>query len=141
MTENPTCKPNDNSATVSIKEYFTLWITQFENLVNQKFTMTDKALVLSEKALSSRLENMNEWRQTYDDRDDTYFTLAAHVAYQEKTDTAIKQLELTGAELKGKADQRSVSVALAIAGIGVIMSMCSIGLAVVTLFLHLFNAI
>ena len=135
MAENPTCKPPDG-AHVTVREYFTLWLTQFENMVDEKFTMTDKALVLSEKALAVRLENMNEWRQTYDDRDNTYFTLAAHVAYQEKTDTAIQALQITGAELRGKADQKSLSIAFALTGFSLLIGACGISLSVITLILH-----
>ena len=138
---NITSKPNGNSTTIGIKEYFTMWFSQFESMVNQKFELTDKALVLSEKSMQDRLSSMNEWRQTYSDRDNLYFSIAAHEAYKEKTDASIQVLQLTGAELKGKADQRSVSVALLVAGVGIAMSMCSIGLATVTLVLHLLKII
>ena len=141
MTEPSSCKPNGNSTSITIKEYFTMWLTQFENMVNQKFDMTDKALVLEQKSIEARLASMNEWRQTYSDRDALYFSVAAHESYKERTDASIHSLQLTGAELKGKADQRSVSVALAVAGIGIAMSMCSIGLATVTLALHLLKVI
>ena len=154
MTE-PSCEPENSNGhwtLASLKEFFKLWLNQFEKYVELKFESTDKALVLADRATPTRLDNMNEWRKTYDDRDNTYFSVAAHIAYQEKTDAliqsnkekaeaAIQALQLTGAELKGKADQRSVSVALAIAGIGIVVSLCSIALAITTLLLHLLNVI
>jgi hypothetical protein len=103
---------------VSLKEY-----------VDLRFTANQQAIEKAERTMNTRLEGMNEFRDTLKDQASRFLTREEVRLMIEpintlvlKNDEKISSLELTRAELAGKASQASVYIAWLISGIGIALS-------------------
>jgi len=86
---------------VGLKEYFDMRIRSQE-----------EALDLARESLEKRLDTMNEFRQSLKDQQSTFITHNEYNAKHELLQAQVDQLRLKGAELSGKADQRSVTIVM-----------------------------
>lgn len=119
---------------VTLKEYFDMRITDLEKSLDERFSSQEKAVKIAVESSNKRLEGMNEFRQTLSDQTRNYVTKSEYEAGQNavrdglyKIQEEIKSLQLSRAEIAGKASQNQANVALAMALIGTLMGL--IGLA------------
>ena len=145
---NNTCKPPELELKVwnyhTLKDYFTLWIENLEKFLDERdrriqehFILNDSAKEIAAKVTETRLENLNEWKNTVKDRNETYFTRTEHEQYMKAVEADLRVLRESRAELAGAAKQSSVQIALAIAGIGMVMSACGVGISFIVLIMHI----
>jgi hypothetical protein len=107
---------------VSLKEY-----------VDLRFAENQRSIEKAERTMNSRLEGMNEFRETLRDQASRFLT-REEVRLMLKpindraceNSDAIDSLELTRAELKGKATQSSVYLAYFISFIGIVLGIVSL---------------
>lgn len=116
-------------------------ITNIKNESEIKLNSIEKATSLAKGDMEKRLEGMNEFRSTLKDQsanfttktendllitkiDDQFSTLRHEYNEKfDKIDEAIKSLQLSRAELAGKASQNQVFIAYFFAIIGIIISL------------------
>jgi hypothetical protein len=111
---------------VTLKEYFKDMAAEMCEVNRIRFESQDKALNLARESLEKRLEGMNEFRQAIKDQQSTFLTHNEYNAKHDLLQTQVDQLRLKGAELSGKADQKSVTIVM-------IFSLISATLGVVSL--------
>jgi len=121
MTQN-----NDKNRNISFKEYFDTRFNELKNYMDIKFTSIEKSTCLAQENLNSRLENMNEFRNSMKDQAGHYITRMEHEALISKYDGDIRILREAKTEAQGKASQQSVNVVTTIAIIGVIIGFVGI---------------
>jgi hypothetical protein len=109
-----------------MKAYFDEQIEKSEHhleaVVNIKFQALEKSTDLSRNALEIRLENMNEFRGTLTDQAKTLYSRQEHDLYAEKVNDQIKSHQSTIDQLKGKADQSAVLLAILFSSVGILLS-------------------
>jgi hypothetical protein len=111
---------------VTLKEYFQDVADQMCEVNRVKFEAQDTALSLARESLEKRLETMNEFRQSLKDQQSAFLTRNEYSAKHDLLQGQVDQLRLKGAELSGKADQKSVTIVM-------IFSLISAMLGVVSL--------
>lgn len=125
---------------VSIKQHYDELIEQVCRTIEAKFELTEERFRAQEKALElqqvindKKFEGQNEWRGAMSDREKTYITRQDHdnlvLLLNTKEDALkkdIKSLELTRAELNGKANQSQVNTNQVIAIIGLMVGIISL---------------
>jgi hypothetical protein len=131
--------PNTNfgrSDGVSLREYFEMALKDFreqsredskdlKEAFNEKFKAQDKALGLATKILEKRLENMNEFRQALTDQAASFITREIYESRHDILQRQVDDLRLKGAELDGKASQKSLQATNVMAMIALIMSVAA----------------
>ena len=103
--------PGD-SEKVTLREY-----------IEQRFDASDKALLLSNQLLEVRLHYLNDLRGMLEDYTKTSITRSEYDAQHQRVVDDIKVLRESKAMLEGKASQLSVNITMAIAIIGIIVSL------------------
>jgi hypothetical protein len=121
----PTSQPDWNE-NLRTREYFTLWLTELEKRINEKFESIDRARELAANNIELRLEKLNEFRDTMRDRDKAYFTRIEHEIYMKSVDSDLRELRSARDEMRGKASQSSVNIALVISGLAAAVSIIKI---------------
>ena len=121
MTQN-----NDKNRNITFKEYFDTRFNELKNYMDIKFTSIEKSTCLAQENLNSRLENMNEFRNSMKDQASQYITRMEHETLISKYDSDIRILREAKAEAQGKASQQSVNVVTTIAIISVIIGFVGI---------------
>jgi len=103
---------------VSLKEY-----------VDLRFAENQRSIEKAERTMNSRLEGMNEFRATLKDQASRFLTREEVMLMLKPLEKSsdehakdIKSLELTRAELAGKASQKSVYIAWVLSVIGIVIS-------------------
>ena len=131
MASERTSKPNGTK--VDLKEFFTLWMKSHETLaderfvhVEERFRSEEKARFLALEAMNVRLSGMNEFRESLRDQASKFFTKSEHEAYMLATEVELRALQDFKLSLETKANQSTVNIALAISGIGIILSIISL---------------
>jgi len=106
---------------VSLKEYFDMRLKHIEETMNERLVSQASAVKIAHDAVERRLESMNEFRQSLTDQNKTFVSLAEFDAYKtmvrqdlSRLSTDITSLNLSRAELSGKASQSQVLLSLAI---------------------------
>jgi hypothetical protein len=102
---------------VSLKEHF-----------NQRFLDIQRAVDKAEQTINTRLEGMNEFRETIKDQQATMGTKADI----EQLGNRINKLEALSDIASGKADQESVNRAN-------LMSIIALGIGIITFILRIFG--
>jgi len=74
----------DDDDDVSLREYFDLRINELKNFMITKFESLEKANCLAQENLNTRLESMNEFRNSMKDQAGTYITRTEHNSSLEK---------------------------------------------------------
>lgn len=120
-------KSNSNgNKNISIKEYFESKFIELKNYMDVKFENIEKSTRFAQDNLNTRLEGMNEFRNSMKDQATQYITRAEHDALITKIDSDVRYLREATAEAKGKATQQSVSIAYIISFIGLLVAVVSL---------------
>lgn len=101
--------------TVTLKQYFQVQIKNIKQSVKVAYASMDK-----------RLEGMNEFRKQINDQSGKFITREAFDAKHDAMEKEIKELQLSKANLEGKASQNSVNIALAVACVGILIGIVNI---------------
>lgn len=112
---------NNNNKNITLKEYFDTRFNELRNYIDIKFNAMDKASCLAQENLNTRLEHLNEFRDSLKDQTANYVTLAEYNSTKIQRDSDIRMLREANAEMKGKASQQSVIAAYVIAIVGIII--------------------
>lgn len=116
--------------TVCLREYIESRLKDQEKHMNARIDGIEKAIELAAQNLDARLESMNEFRDSLKDQTMTFISRTEF----EKTMTGISEnhndrlrtLELSRAELQGKASQGAVNVSLVVAVMSAIISIVGV---------------
>lgn len=122
---------------VSLKEYFDMRLEQMDKALDARFIAQEKAIDTASEASERRLNAMNEFRASLEDQSKTYATLAEFVAFKamiklelDQIRSSVDSLNLTRAELAGKASQSQVTIATIISVAGLLLSVIGIILSI-----------
>jgi len=106
---------------ISLKEYFDMRLRHIEETMNERLVSQEKAVTVAYTASNKRLDGLNEIRQILEDQAKTFVTKVEFEAYQtmirqelSRLSTDINSLNLSRAELSGKASQGQVLLSMAI---------------------------
>jgi polyphosphate kinase len=102
---------------ISFKEYFDNRFVELKNYMDIKFESIEKSTCLAQENLNTRLESMNEFRNSLKDQTAQYITRVEHEALK----TQIATLQQNNARTEGKASMNSVYMGYIIAFIGIIL--------------------
>ncbi|HOW77915.1 MAG TPA: hypothetical protein PK406_00555 [Verrucomicrobiota bacterium] len=86
----------------------------------------EKALDLARKQLEQRLDAMNEFRAQLRDQNATFVTRTEYEIIVQQLRESVRSLELSRAELQGKASQESVARAQIMGVIGIVIGLLGI---------------
>jgi polyphosphate kinase len=112
----------DNNKNISFKEYFDNRFTELKNYMDIKFESIEKSTCLAQENLNTRLESMNEFRNSLKDQTAQYITRVEHDVLK----TQISVLEQNNARSEGKASMSSVYLGYIVAFIGIILGVIGI---------------
>ena len=107
---------------VSLRDFLCNKISNLEQKMELTFKLNQSAIDKAESSMNDRLESMNEFRDTLRDQNKTFITKSEH-EYLEKQ---IVDLQLSKAELAGKATQSSVNISYIIAILSILISVVSL---------------
>jgi len=107
---------------VSLRDFLCNKISNLEQKMELTFKLNQSAIDKAESSMNARLESMNEFRDTLRDQNKTFITKSEH-EYLEKQ---IVDLQLSKAELAGKATQSSVNISYIIAILSILISVVSL---------------
>lgn len=117
---------NSTKSLVSMRDYVDLLYKEenddllaLKELLCVKIDALEKATSLAKENMELRLLNMNEWRQQSKDREELF----ARQAVINTMDGRIDELEISKANLAGRASQSSVYIAYAFSLIGVVLGL------------------
>ena len=113
---------------VSLKEYFEMRIAALE-----------KAVDVATVALERRLNLLNESRDTIGDISARNVTKEAFEAFKARVTDDIDSLNMTRAELRGKANQSQVNIAMMFSVLGLIIGAMGIVIGIISLAVNLFH--
>ena len=106
---------------ISLKEYFDMRLRHIEETMNERLVSQEKAVTVAYTASNKRLDGLNEIRQILEDQAKTFVNKVEFEAYQtmirqelSRLSTDINSLNLSRAELSGKASQGQVLLSMAI---------------------------
>jgi hypothetical protein len=122
------------------KEAVTAAIIAQKLAVDSAFVSSQEAIRKSEVAIDKHFDSVNEFRKTLSDQTKSFITFADHeslrrefLALADRNTKDIKELQLTGATLAGKASQSDVSriasqslTSILLASIGLIISLITV---------------
>ena len=121
------------SQDVKLREYLEVLIRNLELRTTDQFEAQEKALRVAAEGLNKKLESMNEFRKSLDDQSHTFLTKneyqIQHIALCNDVDRltqAIKSLELSRAELSGKANQSQVTLVMSLSVLSLFLSIVSV---------------
>ena len=99
-----TSRPDDDTR-VSLREYYCLWLERLETSINDRFLAHQQAHDISAQVLASRLETLNEWKETTLRMADTYLTKDAHELFMREIEGKLRPLEDYKIMLENKASR------------------------------------
>ena len=105
----------DFNDSVSLKEYF-----------EEKFCALDRALELQAGEYSRRLEGLNHEARQLKDMQSTYVPRETYDNYVKTMQETVRNLELSRAELSGKASQKSLNFTMIASIIGLLISLITL---------------
>jgi len=114
---------------ITLKEYFNMRLKYIEEKISERLESQEKAVTVAYAASNKRLDGLNEIRQILEDQAKTFITKVEFETYQTmirqdlaRFSTEINSLNLSRAELSGKASQGQVILSLIIGITGLILS-------------------
>lgn len=113
-TEKDRSQMNDEPDTVSLEKYVDKRFDALEKILTVRFEAEDRATLLFQRGLETRLEHLNEWRQQSKERERDFMPRCEYDAHHDQVVEDIRGLRESRAELTGKASQRSVNLAIAL---------------------------
>lgn len=118
---------------VTLRELVEQRINHLETLFTTKFDAEEAAKVTALETMERRLDSMNEIREQLKVQKDTFTTRIEFSAMTSKRDlqldqitTAINDLKLSRAELRGKASQGSMNFTMAMAFLSFVVALFGI---------------
>ena len=118
----------ENDTHVALKEFIEKVIEGHEKLNEARFQAVERAVEVANGQMEKRLEGMNEFRDSLKDQASRFFTRDEFYSAHGPVLKDIEALKLARATLEGKASQKSVNVAYAIAIIGIVISLISLAI-------------
>ena len=109
--------------TVSLRDYFDSRFTELIKYIDVKFNSMETSTCLAQDNLNTRLEGMNEFRNSLKDQTAQFITRTEHESLITKYDADIRVLREQNAENRGKASMQSVYISYAFALIAIIMGL------------------
>lgn len=97
-------------------------LRSMHELFATKMEAVEKAVAVASKSLDVRLESMNEFRDTLRDQASRFVTRTELEKESERTESDLRILRESRADLAGKASQRSVSTAAGVAVFALLIS-------------------
>jgi len=126
----------EDNYSVSWKEYLDTRIQHIEDMIDTKFDAQEKAVNVAYSASEKRLDGMNEFRKTLEDQNGTFVSNAELEVYKTmirqdllRISSEINSLNLSRAEIAGKASQGQVIFAL-------IIGIASLVISLIKLFIN-----
>ena len=110
--------PTPSRANPHTAEYITL-----RDYIDTRVSSIDKAVELAYEQMDTRLQGMNEFRQSLRDQGNTFLTKAEFYTWKDKVDEDIRLLRETRAELAGKASQGTAILAILISVSGLLIGL------------------
>ena len=104
---------------ITIREYFERRLSDLDRIIEQRFASHEKAINLATANLEERLAHLNDLRAMADSRSDVFVTKSEH----DRLVQDIRSLEISRAEISGKASQTSVLVGWGLSGIALLLSL------------------
>jgi hypothetical protein len=108
-------QPRTTHDTVPLRDYF-----------DQRIDEIARVTALTAAAMDKRLEGMNEFREQLNTQAKSFYLRQEHDSFAERITGDIRLLRESKANLEGKASQLSVSIAILIAGLGVVISLVNL---------------
>jgi len=125
----------DGKDIISVKEYIESRLEDTTKLFETKVDALDKATILASQQMDKRLEGMNEFRESLRDQNATFVRKdeydTKHEALEKTFNVRVSSLEMSRAELCGKANQSSVNMSMFFAATGLLISLLSLTVAIV----------
>jgi len=118
---------------VLFREYYEKRLDEIEKRFALQLSASERALILSSSALEKRLEGMNEFRTQIKDERASFLPRSEYIIQHDKLADDVKDLQLSKAELAGKASQSSVNIAQVISIIAIAASFISLILRLIGL--------
>ena len=109
-----------------LKKYFETKFDALEKYFETKFTALEKATTLAANTMDKRLDTMNELRSQLKDERLDYTQKTEIEPVISRMGKDIHELQLSRAELAGKASQKSVNVIQLIAVLGLVLALINI---------------
>ena len=113
---------------ITLKEYFNMRLKYIEEKISERLESQEKAVTVAYAASNKRLDGLNEIRQILEDQAKTFITKVEFETYQTmirqdlaRFSTEINSLNLSRAELSGKASQGQVILSMIIGITGLIL--------------------
>jgi hypothetical protein len=111
---------------ITLREFIEQRLEDLERCLDAKFHYIEDSTTLAKDSMERRLDGMNEFRETLRDQSATMLSRAEFDAYHnrlmaensashERIEKDMRSLELSRAELQGKASQTAVLISLGVA--------------------------
>jgi len=107
---------------ISLKHYIDKRFEDFKNYMDTQFDSVKQSTHLAQENIDTRLESMNEFRNSMKDQASRFITRTEYDIVCNKYDSDIRNMRETQAENRGKASQQSVYIAYLIALVGIIVA-------------------
>jgi len=108
---------------VSLKEHLESKMAAMKSEQQTINKMNKIAIDTALETLNQRLGSMNEFRGQMKDQQGTFVSKDSCYSQMNAFDKRIKDLELTGAKIEGKASQTAFLITMAISIIGIVLSL------------------
>jgi len=116
--------------TIGLREYIEQRMEDCRACHDAQMEAMDKAIELAASQLGVRLDHMNEFRDTLKDQSSTFIPRPEFekimTSISENHNERLRALELSRAELQGKASQASLNVAMVVAVMSAIISIVGV---------------
>ena len=115
------------------QNYFKAELDGTRRTTKAKFKGLNKSIKVAYNGMETRLEGMNEFRETLRDQAASFLTRSEYATDHLRLEEDIKFLRENRALLEGKASQFSVMVAYILSAISIVVAVGSVGIELVRL--------
>jgi hypothetical protein len=116
----------DNDSIVSLREYVDFRFAAIKEKSDVQAESIKTATEILARQLDKRLESMNEFRESLRDQNSTFLRKEEYDTRHGAMEFRISALEISKAELCGKASQSSVNITTALAVFSIFISIVSV---------------
>lgn len=103
-------------------------IEELDKRSTLQFQAARESVAVASEGLNKRLDGMNEFRKALTDQAGSFITRQEFAGANESIRKDIKTLELSKAEIDGKASQSSTNIALVLSVIGTVIAIATLAL-------------
>jgi len=111
---------------ISFRDFLDSKVIELRDYFNVRFEAADRARDVALVAMEKRLDGMNEFREALKDQSVRFITRDEVEGRISRMDATIKSLELSKAQLEGKANQSALNSTLFISVIGLALSVVNL---------------